>query len=100
MGKIQCTTTIPADPAKVWSVMSSPATYEQWMTIHTKWKGDVPEAWSTGDRADEVVTMLGMANTISWTATNVDAPTSLTISGTGTAVPSTRQAMRAPWRAK
>jgi len=85
MGKVQANVSIPADPEKVWSIISAPGTYDQWMTIHTKWKTDVPAAWETGVSADEVVTMLGMANTISWTATSVEPGSSLTISGTGMA---------------
>lgn len=85
MGKVNATVTIPATPEKVWSLFSTPATYDDWMTIHTKWKGDVPETFSEGATLQEVVTMLGMANTISWTITQYDAPSALTMSGTGMA---------------
>jgi uncharacterized protein YndB with AHSA1/START domain len=85
MGKVNATVTIPAAPEKVWALFSTPATYDDWMTIHTKWKGDVPETFSEGATLQEVVTMLGMANTISWTITQCDAPSSLTMSGTGMA---------------
>lgn len=85
MGKVNAAVTIPATPDKVWAAISTPSTYEEWMTIHTKWKSDVPEVFSEGVVADEVVTMLGMANTISWKITQFDAPTTLTMSGTGMA---------------
>ena len=85
MGKVNATVDIPAAPEKVWEVISTPATYDRWMTIHTKWKGDVPGRFAEGARVDEVVTMLGMANTISWTVTEYQAPSRLTISGTGMA---------------
>lgn len=84
MGKINATHTFPAAPDKVWEVISDPAQYENWLTIHTKWK-EVPETFSKGAKASEVVTMLGMANTIEWTVEEFDAPSSLTISGTGMA---------------
>ena len=85
MGKVSTTVGIPAAPEQVWSTIADPGSYEQWLTIHTKWKGDVPETFSHGAKADEVVTMLGMANTISWTVEEFDAPSRLTISGTGMA---------------
>ena len=85
MGKVNATVTIPAAPEQVWEVFCDPATYEHWLTIHTKWKGEMPERFSAGVRADEVVTMLGMANTISWTVQECEAPSKLTISGTGMA---------------
>jgi hypothetical protein len=57
MGQITTTAAIAATPEAVWDVISAPHTYEQWMTIHTKWKGDVPERFSEGATAAEVVTI-------------------------------------------
>jgi uncharacterized protein YndB with AHSA1/START domain len=85
MGRISTTVGIPADPEKVWDAIVTPGTYERWLTIHTKWKGDVPESFTQGTTIDEVVTMLGMPNTISWTVEELEAPSRLTISGTGMA---------------
>jgi uncharacterized protein YndB with AHSA1/START domain len=85
MGQITTTVGIPADPQKVWDALVTPGTYEQWLTIHTKWKGDLPETFTEGATIAEVVTMLGMPNTITWTVQEVDAPSRLTISGTGMA---------------
>ncbi len=85
MGQISTTVDIPAAPEKVWEAITTPATYDQWLTIHTKWKDDVPERFSLGTRAAEVVTMLGMPNTITWTVDEFEEPSKLTISGTGMA---------------
>jgi uncharacterized protein YndB with AHSA1/START domain len=85
MGKVNATVAIPATPETVWNAICDPGTYEQWLTIHTKWKGDVPERFSAGATAEEVVTMLGMANTISWTVQEFEEPSRLTISGAGMA---------------
>jgi uncharacterized protein YndB with AHSA1/START domain len=84
MGKINATAAFPAPQDQVWAVISDPAQYEHWLTIHTTWK-QVPAAFSKGATASEVVTMLGMPNTIEWTVQEFDAPSSLTISGTGMA---------------
>lgn len=85
MGQIQTTVDIPAAPEKVWDAISRPGTFDQWMTIHTKWKGDVPERFAQGAKAEEVVTMLGMPNTITWTVDEFEAPSRMSISGTGMA---------------
>lgn len=85
MGKINATVDIPASPDKIWAAISTPSTYEQWLTIHTKWKGEVPETYSKGAQAAEVVTMLGMPNTITWTVDEYEAPSSFSISGEGMA---------------
>jgi hypothetical protein len=45
----------------------------------------VPETFSKGAKASQVVTMLGMPNTIEWTVEEFDVPRVLTISGSGMA---------------
>jgi carbon monoxide dehydrogenase subunit G len=85
MGQITAAIDIAADPHAVWSEFSNPNNFERWLTIHTKWKGDVPAQFSKGAQVAEVVTMLGMPNTITWTVDEFDAPRSLVISGTGMA---------------
>ena len=85
MGQISTTTDIPAPPEKVWEAISMPATYEKWLTIHTKWKDGVPARFAAGANAAEVVTMLGMPNTITWTVEEFQEPSLLRISGTGMA---------------
>jgi carbon monoxide dehydrogenase subunit G len=85
MGAVNSTVTVPATPDHVWELIVTPATYEKWLTIHTKWKSEVPETFTQGAQVAEVVTMLGMANTITWTVDELEAPARLRISGTGMA---------------
>lgn len=85
MGKISANVTIPATPDKVWEQIVNPSSYENWLTIHTKWKGDVPARYTKGATASEVVTMLGMPNTITWTVDELEEGKALTISGEGMA---------------
>ncbi len=85
MGKISASVELPAAPEKVWAEFSNPNNFEKWLTIHTKWKGAVPAAFAKGAQASEVVTMLGMPNTITWTVDEFEAPSRLVISGTGMA---------------
>ena len=85
MGQITAAVDLPAAPDRVWAEFSNPNNFEKWLTIHTKWKGEVPARFSKGAQAAEVVTMLGMPNTITWTVEEFDAPHRLVISGTGMA---------------
>jgi uncharacterized protein YndB with AHSA1/START domain len=85
MGRITASVDLPAAPEKVWAEFSDPNNFEKWLTIHTKWKGEVPAAFAPGAKVSEVVTMLGMPNTIEWTVDEFDAPSKLAISGTGMA---------------
>lgn len=85
MGKVNASIELSSTPDKVWAQFANPGNFENWLTIHTKWKGDVPTEFSKGSQVSEVVTMLGMANTIAWTVDEYDAPNRLVISGTGMA---------------
>ena len=85
MGKVNATVEIAAPQNKVWEVISDPARYDEWLTIHTKWKDGTPEAFTEGAQVAEVVTMLGMANTIVWTVDEFTPPSRMKISGEGMA---------------
>ena len=85
MGKVSAEVNIEAPQETVWEAISNPADYEKWLTIHTKWKEETPEAFVQGAQVAEVVTMLGMANTITWTVDEFEVPTRMRISGTGMA---------------
>jgi len=85
MGKVSAEVNVAAPQDKVWDAISNPADYEKWLTIHTKWKDGTPEAFTQGAQVAEVVTMLGMANTINWTVDEFEAPSRMRISGTGMA---------------
>jgi len=85
MGKVNASIEVGAPQEQVWEAISDPANYENWLTIHTKWKDGTPESFTEGAQVAEVVTMLGMANTITWTVEEFDAPSRMRISGTGMA---------------
>ncbi|WP_436499270.1 type II toxin-antitoxin system Rv0910 family toxin [Actinokineospora sp. HUAS TT18] len=85
MGSVNASVELAATPDKVWARFADPNSFEKWLTIHTKWKGDVPAEFAVGTKVAEVVTMLGMANTIEWTVQEYAAPSNLVISGTGMA---------------
>ncbi len=69
MPEIKRSIELPASVEKLWDKLSDISTMEEWMTIHTSFKGDVPAAGDikAGDKYTEVVTLMGMANTIEWT---------------------------------
>lgn len=76
---------IPASQEVVWKVLSNPQRFEEWLTLHTKWKSEPPAELALGSKISEVLTIMGMANTIDWNVDAYDAPNTMTISGTGMA---------------
>lgn len=85
MASVTTSIDLPAAPEKVWSTMSDPNRFEEWLTIHQGWRGEIPETITAGTQLTEVVTVMGMANKIEWTVEEYDPPRSLRISGTGMA---------------
>ena len=85
MGQISATLELDASPEDVWALCSNPHNFEKWLTLHVKWKGDVPAEFTQGSQVTEVISMMGMPNTITWTVDEYDAPRKVAISGTGMA---------------
>lgn len=85
MAHVNVSKEIPASQDAVWKVISNPQRFEEWLTLHTKWKSEPPAELALGSTISEVVTIMGMANTIDWNVDAYDAPNTMTISGAGMA---------------
>jgi carbon monoxide dehydrogenase subunit G len=85
MASVTATVEFPAPPEKVWATMSDPRRYDEWLTIHQDWRGELPEKLSVGTKLTEIVSVMGMANKIEWTVEVYEPPSRVTISGTGMA---------------
>ncbi|WP_194820156.1 SRPBCC family protein [Nocardia sp. XZ_19_385] len=76
---------IAASQDKVWAIIADPSRNAEWNTLHDKWKSEAPTVIAQGDKMSEVVSIMGMPNTIVWEVTQYDAPNTFTISGAGMA---------------
>jgi len=85
MAKANASIEIAASQDKVWAIISDPSRFEEWLSVHTKWKEAPPATLSKGATMAEVLTIMGMANTINFTVEEYDAPNSTKFSGTGMA---------------
>jgi len=85
MGQLTATREFSASAEDVWTLASDPNNFEKWLTLHQKWKGDIPAQLEKGAQMTEVISMMGMPNTITWTVDEYVAPNTLAISGTGMA---------------
>ncbi|MEV0077702.1 SRPBCC family protein [Nocardia neocaledoniensis] len=85
MAKVTITKEIAAPQEKVWEVLANPARFEEWLTLHTKWKSEPPTELAVGSKMSEVLTIMGMANTIDFTVGTYEAPNSMSMSGVGMA---------------
>jgi uncharacterized protein YndB with AHSA1/START domain len=85
MASVTATVEFSAPPEKVWAVMADPNRYEEWLTIHQGWRGEIPAELQVGTKLTEIVSVMGMANKIEWTVEVYQPPSTVKISGTGMA---------------
>lgn len=85
MAKVNVSKEIAASQDKLWAAISDPSRFEEWLTLHTKWKAAPPATLSQGASMSEVLTIMGMANTVDFTVDEYDAPNTTKFSGTGMA---------------
>jgi carbon monoxide dehydrogenase subunit G len=85
MANVSVTQALPVDPQTAWDNLSDLAGWENWLTIHQKWSSELPAQIQVGTQVTEVVSVMGMANKIDWTVTELEVPNTVTIEGTGMA---------------
>ena len=85
MASVNVSVELPVGPDEVWSAMADLGRFDEWLTIHQGWRGELPGTLEVGSRMTEIVSVMGMANKIEWTVDAYEPPRSLKISGTGMA---------------
>lgn len=85
MGSIEKSASFPVSTEKLWAVVGDPNRFGDWLSMHQKWKSDVPAELKVGDTIVEVVSVMNMPNTISWTVEEYDAGKNVKLAGTGMA---------------
>lgn len=83
MGHIEAEREIPVIPDALWAILSDVRSWERWFTLHADWAAEPPAAIAQGTTIVENIEMLEIANTIEWTVLDLEAPTNITIAGTG-----------------
>ncbi|MBB4853404.1 hypothetical protein HNP40_000770 [Mycobacteroides chelonae] len=74
-----------ASAEKVWEVATDFAKWTEWNTMFTKWVGEPPTEATEGTQMTAVLTVMGMANTLTLTVGDYNPPKSVSMSGTGMA---------------
>ncbi|GGK64608.1 type II toxin-antitoxin system Rv0910 family toxin [Nocardia camponoti] len=84
MGHIEKTATLAAPAEKLIAVITDPATWGEWFTIHERWMVEPPVKLAPGAALTAKIFMLGMANKMEWVVKEV-TDTKLSLAGTGMA---------------
>ncbi|MDV6230259.1 type II toxin-antitoxin system Rv0910 family toxin [Rhodococcus cercidiphylli] len=83
MAKLKVSLDVPLTPEQTWAHASDLSGYEQWLSIHEAWRGELPEQLAVGTTLDSVASVKGMRNRVSWKIESYDPPKKLELEGNG-----------------
>lgn len=83
MAKVNASVSVPAPPDRTWATAADLSRFDEWLSLHEGWRGEVPAEITEGTDLTSVVTVLGLRNRIRWHVERYTPPTGLTISGRG-----------------
>jgi uncharacterized protein YndB with AHSA1/START domain len=84
MASIETSRIIDASQTNVWDVVADPRKFEQWNTLHTRWEGEPPRELALGSQVTEVVSIMKIPNTVTFTAVAFEPPNQVSLAGKGT----------------
>lgn len=79
--RIERQSTLPVPPAVVWDLAARPPRWEEWLSLHVRWPAPPPDQLTEGSRLRQVLSLVGIPLTVSWTVTEFDAPASYAMRG-------------------
>lgn len=87
MGVVKRDVRVPATPERVWESFADLNRLPEWLTMHVKFKSAVPkpDQYQVGLKVSQVLTVLGMPNTVDWTVEEYTPLRSVTLTGFGMA---------------
>ena len=85
VGHVTHTVDLPIAPTALWSALSDPRTWSDWLTVHQRWIGQPRTGFVPGARMTAETLMLGVSGTVEWTVESAIAPGTLVLIGTGEA---------------
>lgn len=83
MAQAKVSVELARSPQQTWDLASDLSRYDQWLTVHEGWRGELPAQIAAGTTATSVVAVKGFRNRVDWTLTQYDPPQSLKLVGAG-----------------
>jgi hypothetical protein len=83
VAKLKVSLDVPLTPEQTWAHASDLSGYEQWLSIHEAWRGELPEQLAVGTTLDSIASVKGMRNRVSWKIESYDPPKQLELKGNG-----------------
>ena len=83
MATITKETELSASVEDVWAKLTDLEGYSEWLSIHTGYPEGAPSELAEGTTFKESVTVMGMPGEVTWTVKEIDANSSLELTGVG-----------------
>lgn len=83
MAQVDVSTSSDLDPESAWKLASDLNRFQEWLTIFSGWRSDVPAKVEEGTRVSSCVKVKGFRNVIHWTVTRYDEPEVIELKGRG-----------------
>ncbi|GAB3442809.1 type II toxin-antitoxin system Rv0910 family toxin [Actinophytocola sediminis] len=83
MAHVHASVLVPASPTRTWATAADLSRFDEWLTLHDGWRGEVPAELGEGTTLTSVVAVMGLRNRVTWRIERYTPPTRLRISGLG-----------------
>jgi carbon monoxide dehydrogenase subunit G len=74
---------VAASQEEAFALISDPGRFGEWLTLHDGWPGGQPDGLAEGDQFVQKLKIMGMPADVSWTVTELDAPSKIVLEGDG-----------------
>jgi uncharacterized protein YndB with AHSA1/START domain len=72
MPTVSASNVYPAPVGKVWALLTDPATYPRWNSVHVSFPGGAPETLEPAVTFTQKIKNMGMPSDIKWTVATVE----------------------------
>jgi hypothetical protein len=83
MGHMEATRHLWIEPNALWAAVIDLPNWDKWLTLHQRWLKEPPAALTPGAILVSKISVLGIANRMTWHVSVVDSPSRLVVSGKG-----------------
>ena len=74
---------VPLSQDEAFALITDTARFGEWLTMHESWPGGEPGALAQDQQFVQKLKIMGMPSDVSWTVTEIEAPSKLVMRGAG-----------------
>jgi hypothetical protein len=83
MAKVHVAVSSELSPERAWALASDLSRFDEWLTIFSGWRSEVPAQVDVGTCVSSCINVKGFRNIVHWRVTRYDEPTLIELVGRG-----------------